>query len=122
MPPQHSGRQDTVRTFYRRYSGLAILVTTDPQCDYSNKVAARVGPQVSVGNVAERRNLPPVASNRQLRLESSNSEISTDARAGANAVPYTVAVYASWGICSITHQKKSVIGCSIPNRLSLEAF
>jgi hypothetical protein len=35
--------------------------------------------------------------------------------------PITVAVYASWGICSITHQKKSVIGCSIPNRLSLEA-
>ncbi len=32
------------------------------------------------------------------------------------------AVYVSWGICSITHQKKSVMGCSIPNRLSLEAF
>src|ERR1700722_1305065 len=31
-------------------------------------------------------------------------------------------LYASWGTCSITHQKKSVIGCSIPNRLSLEAF
>jgi hypothetical protein len=30
-------------------------------------------------------------------FQSSNSEISTDARAGANAVPYTVAVYASWG-------------------------
>src|SRR5262249_26849835 len=32
-----------------------------------------------------------------------------------------VAVYASWGTCSITHQKKSVIGCSIPNRFSFEA-
>jgi hypothetical protein len=56
---------------------------------------------------------------------SSNSEISTDARAAgerrANAVPYTVAVYASWGTWSIIHQKKSVIDCSIPNRLSLEA-
>ena len=40
----------------------------------------------------------------------------------ADAVAYTVAVHASWGICSITHQKKSVICCSIPNRLSLEAI
>ena len=31
------------------------------------------------------------------------------------------AVYVSWGICSITQKKKSVIGCSIPNRFSLEA-
>ena len=34
---------------------------------------------------------------------------------------FTVAVYASWGICSITQKKKSVFGCSIPNRFSLEA-
>jgi hypothetical protein len=34
-------------------------------------------------------------------------------------VPYTVAVYASWGICSITQKKKSVVGCSIPNRPSV---
>jgi hypothetical protein len=40
---------------------------------------------------------------------------------GANALPYTVAVYASWGICSITQKKKSVVGCSIPNRFSLAA-
>ena len=33
----------------------------------------------------------------------------------------TVAGYASWGICSITQKKKSVTGCSIPNRLSLAA-
>ena len=39
----------------------------------------------------------------------------------ANAVPDTVAAYASWGICSITQKKKSVTGCSIPNRFSLEA-
>ena len=31
------------------------------------------------------------------------------------------AVYVSWGICSIIQKKKSVIGCSIPNRFSLEA-
>ena len=31
------------------------------------------------------------------------------------------AVYVSWGICSITQKKKSVTGCSIPNRFSLEA-
>jgi hypothetical protein len=35
--------------------------------------------------------------------------------------PYTVAIHASWGICSITQKKKSVVGCSIPNRFSLEA-
>lgn len=34
---------------------------------------------------------------------------------------YTFTAYASWGICSIVHQKKSVFGGSIPNRLSLEA-
>src|SRR5262249_16969864 len=32
------------------------------------------------------------------------------------------AVYASWGICSITQKKKSVAGCSIPNRFSLAAI
>jgi hypothetical protein len=36
-------------------------------------------------------------------------------------VPYTVAVYAPWGICSITQKKKSVFGGSIPNRFSLAA-
>src|SRR5262249_33804156 len=29
-------------------------------------------------------------------------------------------VYPPWGICSIVHQKKSVIGWSMPNRVSLE--
>jgi hypothetical protein len=32
------------------------------------------------------------------------------------------AVYASWGICSIAQKKKSVAGCSIPNRFSLAAI
>jgi hypothetical protein len=58
---------------------------------------------------------------KQDGFQSSNSEISTDARAGGNAVPYTVALYAFWGICSITQKKKSVAGCSIPNRFSLAA-
>src|SRR5262249_32676454 len=33
----------------------------------------------------------------------------------------SVAVYSYWGICSITQKKKSVAGCSIPNRFSLAA-
>jgi len=39
----------------------------------------------------------------------------------SQAVPDTVAVHVSWGICSITQKKKSVFGGSIPNRFSLEA-
>ncbi len=41
---------------------------------------------------------------------------------GGNAALCTVAVYECWAVCSVAHQKKSVIGCSMPNRLSLEAF
>jgi hypothetical protein len=36
-------------------------------------------------------------------------------------VLFLFAVYASWGICSITQKKKSVAGWSIPNRFSLAA-
>ena len=36
-------------------------------------------------------------------------------------ISVSVAVHASWGICSITQKKKSVFGGSIPNRFSLEA-
>ena len=79
------------------------------RCRYM-KIATNIGLSVVVDVV----NLPSLDCQATPKFQPTRER-------GANAVPYTVAVYASWGICSIIHQKKSVFGCSIPNRLSLEA-